>query len=160
MVVATKRMKNCCVSTFWVPEFLFSLRDIMLCFLCVCVCMWWVEFGWGEVGWMVEGMREAFRRVRLNDVSWPIRCEPLTISHAVAAFPSNPSIPYPISSWFCSHICPPPPAPHPCTSQHSSPYTILRVRKKKEIGLHEGVEAIIHFSAIVFPQLRRPMFPM
>jgi len=37
----------------------------------------------------------------------------------------------------------------------------LRVRKKKrEIGLHEGVEAIIHFRAIVFPLLWYPMFPM
>lgn len=95
-------------------------------------------------------MRQAFTRVQLNDVSWPIRYEPLTISHAVAAFPSNPAIPYPISSWFCSHICPLPPLTNPYTSYHSSPCTILRVQKK-ETGLDEGVEAIIHFRAIVTP---------
>lgn len=99
--------------------------------MCAYVCD---EWNLGEVGRIVQEKGEAFRRVQLNDVSWPIRYEPLTISHAVAAFPSNPAIPYPISSWFFSHICPPSP-PLPCTSQHRSPYTILRVRgKKREIG--------------------------
>jgi hypothetical protein len=48
------------------------------------------------VRWVVQELRQAFRRVHLNDVPWPVRCEPLTISHA---FPSNPAaFPYPISS--------------------------------------------------------------
>jgi hypothetical protein len=85
---------NCCA----------SCGTRMFC-ACVCggggggrrVCGCNVISGSG-VRWVVQELRQAFRRVHLNDVPWPVRCEPLTISHAVAAFPSNPAFPYPISS--------------------------------------------------------------
>ena len=57
------------------------------------------------------------------------------------------------------HLPPPPFA----TTVHPHPPQLsiydIESSGKKRYGLHEGVEAIIHFRATVFPLPGRPMFP-